>query len=105
MIQDSIFYVVCCYVNCKESGNIKKNLNRCPNCKKSLTKVTLQVLNQYFCPNSNLCENSDCSLLHPNKKHQSPPYISPCNYGVKCDNASCLFLHPNIKCNSWLASM
>ena len=104
MIQDSIFYVVCCGVNCKESGNIKKNFSKCPSCRKSLTQVTLQILNQYFCPHSSLCKNPNCQLLHANKKHKSPPYISPCDHGVKCDKDECVFLHPNLKCNAWLVS-
>ena len=104
MIQNSIFYVVCCCSDCKESGNIKKNFNKCPECRKSLTQVTLQVLNQYFCIRGQLCKDAECRLLHANKKHKSPPYISPCNHGINCTKAECLFLHPSIKCNSWLVT-
>ena len=104
MIRDSVFYVVCCN-DCKESGNIKKNFSKCPECKKPLTQVTLRILNEYFCKNGSLCKDSDCKLLHASKKHKSPPYISPCNYGVNCSNPNCLFLHFDSKCNSWLATV
>jgi|SaaInlV_100m_DNA_3_1039692.scaffolds.fasta_scaffold100943_1 hypothetical protein len=102
MIHDSIYYIVCCNVSCKESGNIKKNFNKCPECNKSLTQLTSHVLNKYFCTTGISC-NSSCYLLHPTKKHQSPPYISPCKFGSKCDKKECLFLHPESKSKAWLS--
>lgn len=106
MIQDSIFYILCCNTECKESGNIKKNFNKCPECKMTLTKLTLEILNKYFCPFNNKCPNmANCKLLHATKKHQSPPYISPCIDGIQCEVSNCVFLHPNLKCNSWIVRM
>lgn len=94
----SICYVVCYNVDCKESGNIKKNISKCSECKKQLTNLTLEILNKYFCPNGNNCDG--CGMIHPNKHHQSPPYISPCFNGKHCLNKNCLFLHPNQN-NTW----
>lgn len=98
---NSIAYVVCCDSLCKESGNIKKNMSKCSECKKSLTNLTLEILNKYYCGNNSTCENHECVLLHPTKKHLSPPYISPCINGINCLNKNCIFLHPN-KHGYWL---
>lgn len=110
---NSIFYVVCCNIPCTESGNIKKNLVKCPECKKTLIQLTLDTLNTYFCPNGQNCSSLQkelviqdqcykCKMLHPTKKHHSPPYISPCLLGIHCSDKTCLFLHPNKKCVSWI---
>jgi hypothetical protein len=112
-MHNSIFYVVCCNILCIESGNIKKNLAKCPECKKTLMQLTLEVLNTNFCPCGQKCQSlqkeriSDdqyikCKMLHPTKKHQSPPYISPCLDGLHCSDKKCVFLHPNKKCVSWI---
>ena len=108
---DSLSYVLCCNINCHESGNIKKNLIKCNNCKNILEKLSLSVLNKYFCPYGIYCESlqyntvkkqkSKCKLLHPNKKHISPPFISPCHNGVHCDILQCIYLHPDKDCISW----
>ena len=96
---NSLCYVVCCNIQCKESGNIKKNLIKCSECKKHLTNLTLDVLNKHFCPHGSIskCSNiiEKCNMLHPTKHHHSPPYISPCINGKHCINKKCLFLHPN----------
>ena len=92
----SVTYVVCYNILCKESGNIKKNLIKCLNCKKNLANLTLNVLNKYYCCSGNLCINTECYNIHPTKKHLSPPYISPCINGFNCIAKNCLFLHPNI---------
>ena len=98
-------YVVCCVISCKESGNIKKNQSRCSECGRPLTKLTLCILNKYYCPSGSKCQivnnSNKCQLLHPTKCHQSTPYISPCCDGRYCDNKQCLFLHPT-KNNTWL---
>lgn len=101
---DSIFYVVCCNMSCNESGNIKKNFSKCPKCKKHINKLSLQTLNNYFCPHGYKCFNTNCKKLHPTKKHRSPPYISPCKHGINCLSIDCIFLHPNVVCNTWLVS-
>jgi hypothetical protein len=104
---NSIFYVVCCELSCVESGNIKKNLYKCPECKTILVQLTLDILNKYFCPSGKKCQSlhqkmgGTCELIHPTKKHQSPPYISPCVNGIHCTNNSCVCLHPNKKCILW----
>ena len=104
---NSISYVLCCNLSCVESGNIKKNLNKCPECKKNLTHLTLDTLNKYFCPNGKKCAsldattNNTCELIHPTKKHQSPPYISPCINGTHCADKTCVCLNPNKKQVSW----
>jgi hypothetical protein len=105
---NSVSYVVCCHFSCKESGNIKKNLSKCPECRKSLNNLTLDLLNTQFCSFGQHCLNSSqllsdtCLLLHTTKTHQSPPYISPCINGIRCTNTNCLFLHPN-KFGVWLS--
>jgi hypothetical protein len=96
----SVTYVVCCNLVCKESGNIKKNMSKCSDCKKSLFNLTLYILNTYYCSNGNTCKTKECSYIHPTKKHLSPPYISPCIDGIHCINKNCIFLHPN-QCGSW----
>jgi hypothetical protein len=97
-------FVVCLRLECKESGIIKKNLNKCSECKKTLNNLNLNLLNKYFCPFGKHCINNsvNCHLLHNNKTHQSPPYISPCINGIKCVINNCLFLHPN-KFGVWLS--
>ncbi len=90
---NSVCYVICCNNFCKESGNIKKNLSRCTECKKPLINLTLDILNKHYCPSGCNCE-LNCQLIHPTKKHSSPPYISPCADGSFCINKNCLFLHP-----------
>jgi len=97
----SVAYVVCCNLSCKESGVIKKNLRKCSECKKSLTNLTLDILNKYYCCFGNKCINMKCPNIHPIKKHRSPPYISPCINGIDCAKQNCLFLHPN-QHGSWL---
>ena len=99
---NSITYVVCCNKLCKESGNIKKNTNKCIECKKLLNTLNLDVLNTYFCIDSKNCTTIDCKLIHPNKQHHSPPFISPCINGIGCENNNCLFLHPN-RFGVWLS--
>lgn len=90
---NSVCYVICCSIFCKEAGNIKKNLSKCSECKKPLINLTLDNLNKHYCPNGCNC-NLKCKLLHPSKKHMSSPYISPCINGIFCNNKDCLFLHP-----------
>ena len=97
---DHRYYVVCCNKQCAESGNIKKNTIKCSACRQNMRKLNLNMLNELFCLKANHCDG-DCLLLHATKKHQSPPYISPCCDGSICSNQSCLFLHPNKKGNSW----
>ena len=95
------FYLVCCNIQCLESGNIKKNINKCPICKIPPTRLDLSILNEFFCLNAIHCNDHKCQLLHSTKNHQSPPHISPCHEGLICANKKCLFLHPNDVGNSW----
>jgi hypothetical protein len=101
MLADSIFYLTCCSLQCKESGNIKKNCSKCHKCKEPLIKLTLSLLNKFYCPNGDMCTDK-CDLVHPTKKHRSPPFISPCKHGFHCNNAQCLFLHPEHNSGCWL---
>lgn len=101
MITDSIFYVVCSDISCKESGVIKKNCSKCTKCKQSMSQLSLSLLNKFYCPNGAECQIQTCKLLHPSKKHISPPYISPCKKGNTCENTNCLFLHPNSINTCW----
>jgi hypothetical protein len=101
---NSISYILCINPSCKEVGNIKKNLNKCPDCKKNLIALNLDTLNKYYCPFNKKCSIADCTLIHPNRQHQSPPYISPCDIGYYCKNKKCIFLHPT-KYGSWLVRM
>lgn len=97
----SVTYVVCCNISCRESGNIKKNLSKCSECKKPLINLSLDILNNLYCLDGITCKVCDCNNIHPTKKHISPPYISPCIHGIMCVEKKCLFLHPN-KHGSWL---
>ena len=97
----SISYILCNNLLCKEVGNIKKNLNKCPECRKNLIVLNLDVLNKCYCTFGNRCYVVECNLIHPNKQHQSPPFISPCCEGYYCMNKNCLFLHPT-KNGTWL---
>jgi hypothetical protein len=99
---NSISYLVCLNINCKDSGKIRKNLNKCNECKKNLIILSLEILNIYFCINGKYCDVDNCKLIHPCKPHNSPPYISPCIDGIKCKKLNCLFLHPN-KVGKWLS--
>ena len=103
MITESYsFYLACCNLTCKESGNIKKNCNKCHRCKTPLIKLTLDLLNNFYCSGGARCESNKCNLLHPTKKHKSPPFISPCKQGIHCINNQCLFLHPERNSGCWL---
>lgn len=102
MTQCAIFYTVCCNVMCSESGGIKKNAHKCCECKKFTTPLSLELLNEKYCTNGNMCYDKQCHRIHPNKNHQSPPFISPCIQGKSCNDESCVFLHPDPKCGSWL---
>ena len=99
----SISYILCNNLSCNEVGNIKKNLNKCPKCKNFLIPLTLDNLNKYYCTFGVQCNDVNCKLIHPNKFHISPPYISPCYDGKYCKDIECLFLHPN-KNNIWLVN-
>lgn len=94
-------YVVCYNKLCGESGNIKKNTIKCNKCKSYTKSLDLDTLNVYFCMDARICDNEKCALLHANKKHQSPPYVSPCHRGKSCKKENCLYLHPNKVGNSW----
>lgn len=97
----SVTYVLCSNLLCREAGNIKKNLSKCSECRKSLCNLTLEILNKFYCLNGLMCDDKSCKHIHPTKKHLSPPYISPCMHGINCRNHNCLFLHPN-EHGSWL---
>jgi hypothetical protein len=101
MLADSIFYSICCKPQCKESGNIKKNCSKCHKCRNSLIKLSLELLNNFYCPQGDKCNLKNCNLCHPTKKHRSPPFISPCIHGIHCINIQCLFLHPEINSGCW----
>ena len=99
---NSMSYLVCCNKICNESGNIRKNISKCSNCRKSLHTLNIKILNTYFCPKGNICVDLNCNMIHPTKKHTSPPFISPCKYGCVCPaKAECIYLHPNSN-GQWL---
>lgn len=102
MLSNSVFYLVCCSPQCKESGNIKKNCSKCHMCRGSLIKLTLSLLNEFYCPDGDKCPLDKCILVHPTKKHRSPPFISPCHRGIHCIDNQCLFLHPETHSGCWL---
>lgn len=89
-------YVICIDIACTEVGIIKKANNRCSTCRTKLLALTIDALNTYYCRNGTLCNNETCNKLHTNvtRKHNSPPYISPCCTGKHCREKKCLFLHP-----------
>ena len=98
---NSISYILCNNLSCDEVGNIKKNLNKCPKCKKHLIPLNLANLNKYYCTSGIQCNDTNCKFIHPKKYHISPSYISPCYIGKYCKDKNCLFLHPN-KNDIWL---
>lgn len=104
----SLDYVVCCNTQCAESGGIKKTMHKCSKCgvcRKSTKPLSARLLNEKYCIKGNFCYNEGCSLLHPNKNHQSPPFISPCPRGELCNVTECIYLHPDPKCGAWLTQI
>ena len=93
-------YVVCCNNACSESGIIKKKYKKCTNCKTALIKLSLNVINEYFCINGYNCKNNDCDKLHPYKQARSPTCIMPCLEGIYCTHTNCMCLHP--RDGTWL---